>query len=491
VPAKDESAEHGPGVVTDSRPRATHRPPAQPRQPELAARNVSPSRRSNVLSLLHVRPNDRFWNRLAAIVLAIASALLVSSYLHGSPALSPIDELQHFDYVVKAPGVPRAGEPIGEEAMRAQACRGINYPGFVSPPCSAMHLSPEAYQEGGQNTAYIHPPPYYFLTAAIARPLATVTPLDLYASARLTGALWLFAGLWITWCCGRRLNAGPAGLLGMLLLTASSPAVLLGTGNIGPDAAALVVGGGGLWLLLRSQGRHGVLFLAAAGALSVAFKMNHIVAIAPICTYLIICAAVAGDGTRLQRWRRGLIRAAVPGTVAAAAVLLVHAIIEARRMHNVPSQATSFAADSLTLADVVKGWSVFAPPNADLPFLPPSLLGHPLLARLNMLLASFLVLACIYVAVSKSMSRSARVIACSTLAWMLLGGPIYIIANYVMTGQVFPSVPTRYGLSLMAVLAVIAALALRPMRLQQLALATGALSVIYVSCINFVDVTVI
>lgn len=439
------------------------------------------------------RLSDRAWSQLAAITLAVASILLVGGYLHGAPALSPIDELQHFDYVVKAPHIPRAGELLGEEAMRAQACRGIDYPGFVSPACDTAVLSPGSFQEYGQSTAYIHPPTYYFITAAMAHPVSAVLGISLYAAARLVGAVWLFAGLWVTWCCGRRLGAPPAGLLGILLLIASAPYVWISTGNIGPDAAALLVGGGTLWLALRwpSGARQG-LALAAAGVLSVAFKMNHIVAIAPVCTYVIAMAVADRESgaSTVRRWWTGIRRAAVPAVLAAVSVLLVNRVVELRRLPGIDQVGTSFRVDSLSAADIAQGWNAFLPPNARMPFLTPILAGHPLMVLANTLLAAVLVLSCLHIVLSASFARSARLLAGSVAAWMVLGGPVYTIANFVMTGQKFPEIPPRYGLSLLAALAVVAALALRPIRLQRAVLGAGVGYVGYTVLISFVDIRV-
>ena len=81
-------------------------------------------------------------------------------------ALSPLDELQHVDYLDQASRFDfvHNGERVGQLAMREQACRTVDSPGFVSPPCKAKDLKPVQFQEGGFNTASADPPTYYVLT---------------------------------------------------------------------------------------------------------------------------------------------------------------------------------------------------------------------------------------------------------------------------------------------------------------------------------------
>ena len=49
--------------------------------------------------------------------------------------LSPVEKLQHIDYLDQASrfDLVRTGEHVGEVAMREQACRTVDSPGFVSP----------------------------------------------------------------------------------------------------------------------------------------------------------------------------------------------------------------------------------------------------------------------------------------------------------------------------------------------------------------------
>lgn len=439
--------------------------------------------------------SDRAWSRLAALVLAVASVVLVSAYLHGAPAFSPIDELQHFDYVAKAPSIPRDGEPIGSEAMNAEACRGLYYP-MPLPECGVAPYDPFDFQEAGRSTAYIHPPAYYFATAAVARPLSAMTGLSLYVSARLVGVLWLFAGLWVTWLLGRRLGAPPMGLLGILLLVASTPWMWISSGNVTPDAAALLIGAGALWLTIRwDDPRRQLLAVSAAAVLSVMVKANHVIAIAPVCVYLVADAVLpnrapseAQRRVRADRWkwlRQRTVIALAPLFVAGVLVVGWNRVVSARAIPGTEGMTSSFPVGDLHVGDVLISWQAFFPPTAAIPWGVPIIGDHAVMRFVNMLLAATLVLACVYVVLTASFARRARIIAGSLLVSMLLGGPIYTLATVVLADQLLPQLPVRYGLALMGPLAVIAAIAITPRRMQGLVLGTGVLYVAYTVFISF------
>ena len=131
---------------------------------------------------------------------------LVALQVRDHPQLSPIDELQHFDYTLKSPSVGvRVGEVFGTEAMKVVACRGIDQYGWEAgspylPECGDLHPDPGLSPGHGFNTAYQHPPPYYTLTALIGKVVLLLpgveSPLLAY---RLVGAAWLASGLASIW----------------------------------------------------------------------------------------------------------------------------------------------------------------------------------------------------------------------------------------------------------------------------------------------------
>lgn len=158
--------------------------------------------------------------------------------------LSPIDELQHLDYVIKAGSgqfVLNPGELIGEDAMRIEACRGIDAQ-FTPPSCDAAELSPEQFQEMGINTAADGiPSPYYIMTGVIHLPLTWIG-LDALDSARTVSLFWHALGataiaLIIISATGSAFLGGSLGTL-----TGVLPHVLSQSSTTNPDSWALLAG---------------------------------------------------------------------------------------------------------------------------------------------------------------------------------------------------------------------------------------------------------
>jgi 4-amino-4-deoxy-L-arabinose transferase-like glycosyltransferase len=133
--------------------------------------------------------------------------------------------------------------------MREEACRGIDSP-FKPPPCNS-NLTPDQFQEQGYNTAAVHPPGYYFATAAVASILVAVHGThDLVTAGRLVGILWLGLGLALTWFAARRLGSGTAARTAVIMMVASAPAVVYYDSIINTDAAAIFAGALVLWATL-------------------------------------------------------------------------------------------------------------------------------------------------------------------------------------------------------------------------------------------------
>jgi len=109
------------------------------------------------------------WDRidwLAVGALFLVSLVLVGLHTRTYTELSPIDELQHIDYVIKAGEFepPRVNDLVGFEAMSEAACRGVDAPGYVGPLCGLDEYDPANFQENGVNSAAGQFPFYYTAT---------------------------------------------------------------------------------------------------------------------------------------------------------------------------------------------------------------------------------------------------------------------------------------------------------------------------------------
>src|ERR1700692_4635001 len=63
-----------------------------------------------------------------ALLLVAVPLLLVPLHVRAYTKLSPIDELEHIDYMFRSPGLHPvvAGTKLVEPAMREEACRGLD-----------------------------------------------------------------------------------------------------------------------------------------------------------------------------------------------------------------------------------------------------------------------------------------------------------------------------------------------------------------------------
>lgn len=258
--------------------------------------------------LLKLRFPRRFrWRAAAAWLGAVAFvAFLVSGYVRVVPEFSITDEFVHFDYVAKVSegGVVNYNERVGQIAMHAEACRGIQG-GFAPPPCRerAAGYDPDDFQYRGVNTAGSHTPAYYVITLAGAR-ILQLTPTrdwDLLTASRLFGAAWLLAGLGMFSIACSAAGIGLWSSLTIGLAMSTTQLVLQSSARVNNDAAALLVGSFMLWTGLRivqggSLRTWGTLAVIGALAAS-ALKITHVVAVVAFFALLV----VAGGRTRSRR----------------------------------------------------------------------------------------------------------------------------------------------------------------------------------------------
>jgi hypothetical protein len=419
---------------------------------------------------------------VAALVLVVGALLASAVHVRYYAELSPVDELQHIDYLYKAPHLVHNGEKVGQEAMREEACRTLpNYP--AAPACSTTATyDPDDFQENGTNTAAIYTPLYYTLTKAVALPLQWVTGMDsLVTAARLVGGLWLAGGLVMTLLVARRLGAHPYPTAGMLLAAAVTPNVLLPAATITPDAAALLAGAALVWSVLwwEESPRRRLWLPALLALVAVSLKALNIIAVVLVALYLVLRYLQRrfwprddeGEGLPARDARGPGLGQSVVGVAVVSVVALAGAI-----GYMLFAQATTVASsDGVSMAERLRATSfplvqliehvgvflqVFYAPGwwVTVPVLGPliqSVLGLVVFA--GTFGAAFLV---------DRVARRARALASSLLVVGLVGAPLIIAFSYVAQGMFVP-IPGRYALTLVpAGLALTAAtLQRRPVRL--------------------------
>lgn len=443
--------------------------------------------------------------RAAAVVwpllLVLLALVLVPLHVRGYPLLSPIDELQHLDYVERSPGLQPvvSGDRIGQESLEAEACRGVDAP-FTAPPCGLPRYDPDQFQESGYNTAYIHPPTYYAVTAVLAAPLERVLDVSTMTAARLVGAAWLALGLVLSWMLAVRLGAAPQAATGVLLLVGATPAVLYWGAVVNPDAASLAVGAGCTLLVLAWERRAsgGWWLLAVAGVVGVSVKLQNLLVLLTLGAYLSIrglrrrAAERRVTDTADEVPEAGLRRGS--GAYAAAVLALGGtgmlvagawtALVSARAA--VPPDelpiSGRFATDAIPLASVSRSVAVFLSPVDD-PYVP-AFLSHGTVQAVVALTSAVVVAGVVAAGLFRSVGPRALSevsdLGAATLVLAVFGGPLFVVLNAVINGQAFET-PPRYGLTLVGPAAALSAALVRGRRTALLLVGVGTVAVVVVA----------
>lgn len=414
------------------------------------------------------------------------SALLVAMHVAAYPQLSPVDELQHIDYLDRASRgqIVRRGDLVGQYALREEACRGVEGAGLCLPSCDSDRFDPRAFQEGGFNTAEIHPPSYYLVTglaARVVRPLLGGGGRGLMTAGRLVGALWLMAGTAVLWSLLGAFGVAWRRRVAPIALMVTAPAVLYSSSVVTNDATAVLAGAAVLLTAVKWQDRSLPGWVVVAVALAgVLFKLTNLIGVGVAVGYLLmqaVGASRAGGRKAGGRTARAhlLLGAAVVGGVAAGGLawVVVHsALAEAGEFANPMSQR--FRVDSLTLGHVLPAFGAgVVPLDTDhllAPFFGGVVITNMMVATRWVLIGSSFGLA----AIGERWSR-AEAVAVSALVAATAGGPFFVLVNY-LTLEVFVSIPSRYMLSAVPALAVTLALCLRKPWMNAVVVAMAAVS---------------
>jgi len=392
--------------------------------------------------------------------LFLMSALLVSMHVGGYTKLSPIDELQHIDYLYQIPDHPEPDDRVGQRALHQQLCRGVDAEGFGPPACQAGRLDPKVFQEKGYNTAAGYTPAYYAITRVGAETLLLLTPLDdLVTAGRLTGGLWLGLGLGLIYVVGRVRRISRLPLVAVTVLLGASPALLFPSSTIAPDAAALVAGGLMMltltWWERRPSWRSaGLLVLACV--LATAIKLTYLVAVGLVGLYLLV------------RWWRGRSPRSLPRTtpllaVACGIAFLVVPVAWATYLatlpqitpDDLPAMATQFAVTGFPWTGLSDSLLVLLSPLSS-PWVP---VGSPQLTYLTTSVVSIVITAgAVAAGVFGAAREPERDLARATLLAALVGAAGLVVMGYLMAGSYIP-LPARYGAALVPALALSAAAA--------------------------------
>jgi hypothetical protein len=425
---------------------------------------------------------------LLAIGIAL-SAVHIASYRQ----LSPIDELRHLDY---ATGVTHLhlvhlGDRIGQEAMRAEACRGVDLPTWTDPPCRSARFNPRAFRDDGYQTASAHPPTYYLTVGVVARAAVGVGLFDNFVDpARLMGGVLLGAGLVLTYLAGLRLGLRSGALLAALTLVPVTSAVLHASSTVNPDATAVLAGGLVLFAAVAwEQRRLGTLGLAVAGALATGMKLTNLLVVAAVATWLVVRSGTPGVvvGHVRAGWRKAGLgghgantdrtaSSPVPlgtsdhrndGTRAAAALLAGAVAAGGGWLLFDRLRATidpvMVPQNRLSMAHGIPALSVIFSSSNLFSWLPP-IDGYDLVTFKSTSVTDFRVFIALLFAGAmllatlrlSSRRDSLGVLGAAGTAIALAGAPLFLVVNTVVSNVTTDPTP-RYGMSLLPVMVVVLA----------------------------------
>jgi hypothetical protein len=413
---------------------------------------------------------------LASLLLVVAAVLTL--HVRKYDQLSPIDELHHVDYLVKAAHgqLLRRGDLIGAETRREGACRGVDAPGLPPPDCGD-----ESWLAGREfNSEEIQPPAYYFLSGWTARLLRPVLGIpSLVTAGRMVGVLWLSAAVLVLW--------GAMAMLGVPILVrwavgaliATTPVVLHASATITDDAAGLFAGGAVLLAALAWEKRRvpGVVVLAAT-VVAVSLRLTNMVGAGAVVLYLVLRAfsspgeddatvAPVAPSRRTRLLMAGGATAAVLLT-GVAWVTLNSAVARVGPLAN-PNTFNQHVT-SLSRDAVLGQLGAAVTPVRDPPLVP--FLRNDVVRTLVTLTDWLLLGGAIGLAVLSTRGSRAEALGVSAIVCVAATGPVLTITNYVFQGSYF-GIPARYGISLLPVLGVSLALSLQK-RWTQVALASLA-----------------
>jgi|SRR5829696_453460 len=392
--------------------------------------------------------------RLACVLalVGLATVLVVTAIARG-PELSLFDEATHADYAYQiARGhVPAKGDLIAPEILDEWSCHGT-WDRKPLPPCGGSN-PPRRYTAGGENYNTFHPPTYYLLTGLAARAVDAVRPggPSFITAARLVGLVWLLAGMGVLYLALRRLGAArPYALLGCALLPLI-PTILHSDATVTNDAPAALAGALALLMLARILvGRRTGWLLPAIATLAMAStKMLNALPFLILAALLLLRAVLdRRDGDRRQARRLA--------TVAVAIGVAFLVAYEGWALY----QAGRGVADWVNPIRNISGKPVRGLPFDEL--LSTSFTGFPLTAQFylqpgiagswitvwNRLLTALVVASPFVAVVASRRWTPAWTVGIGTLAGMLLYPLVVELQVYISSGQYFPSVLVRYGITL-------------------------------------------
>lgn len=414
--------------------------------------------------LFDPRPSRRASMLVLALLLLFSTGLQLS-HVYRYRTLSPIDELQHLDYLIRVPRgqIPGSGDLVLPESGRIETCARIDSP--TTEPylqsCAPDDASVDVgqLQEGGHNTAFIHPPTYYFVDGVLARIVDAAIPgnQSLLTTGRIAGLVWLLAGVVFMWLLLAEVGAGLGARAILILLLVTAPTLVHAWSTINPDGTSIMIGAVLLWAAFRwERGRMPLWVLAALAALATATKVTNLAGFVVVACYLAWpvvgefrrTRSVAGADAR----RRVVALGAMLGSVLVVSVawFIVQKMVQVIPPSEVPMIKNAHV-ERFPLVGLVQNWKQAVSP-LQTPWIPPQFRHSWLLFTTALVDLLVIVGALAGSALARSGARIRRVGVIAVVLMVVLG-PALVVFNFFVQG-IYSGIPPRYGISLLPALAV-------------------------------------
>jgi hypothetical protein len=407
-------------------------------------------------------PWTRLRSALGPIVLILASLSVVLVHVPQHTQISPIDEYVYIDYVAKVPTqfFVRQGEETGSYARNLLSCTGVAFVGNIAPQFCDQPAGPATeYPYAGLTSADIYTPAYFATTWLMAQPLLFFGVPDLAQAARYTGFFWLVSAALLMYFTLRRLKVSALLATSIGLAVVGSAPVFWSNTYVSSDSPTIFIGALLGYLLVRLPQRSLMSWgLIATAAAATMLKVQNFAAVAVVIFCLLAVAASSAWTARPtraptlafirdKRVHTAILMGVVP-------LVLQVAWLAIRSAQSLGSGANQNAGQPLgpkaVLSEVFK---FFGTAGNDAVVLPANNFSVTVTAQILGWLMVSGVLGTIALSSGRLITHS---ISLGTLIVAVTLGPALVIATWILVGIYVP-LPARYGLSLMPLMLIPAA----------------------------------
>lgn len=386
----------------------------------------------------------------------VIAFLVAGIHTAAAPQISVLDEIAHTDYVDRLTHLelPAYGSTMGQAALREEACRKHDR-GVPDLPCGLDDYDPSDFDNAGLNWVAATPPLYYTLAAGAVVVTRAVPGVDgVVSGGRLASAALLGAGVLALWWLLGLVGADPLVRLGVAAFAATITTVLNAGSTVTADATGLLAGAATTGVVLVFlKGRASIVGLVVLGVALGLTKITNL----PILGVVVLAAVMITRRSDHATRRRAAL--GIGGLVAAA--LLTYAAWSALVLARDDRPAggmlveQAYAVSSLPVSALLENVGALVPPVS--PVVASALVRVPLTTWGHV--CGWVVLGSVAMGLVAH-DRRVRALSGAVAITAVIGGPAYVLFDYVTLGQYFV-VPQRYGLVLLAPMLVGLAVSLR------------------------------